>query len=566
MVSEYGVEGLQSFSSVKQIKPASTRARSTSIRMCVLLQRNFPPPRGHAEQGHLSAPSAAERLNPYAATRPPTVYSPSGNTVPGPLTGTPPVPIAKNVYYNTAGPSRPPMYPRIEYQSSVWSSPASLPTSQGWPRNRGEAPANAIPSSLGTAPEFVASPSAMPPLQGYSLSVSGERSRNVGMGGPSTNVSATYPPMDGNLSSAAAGQREEAGGLAPSKTPFPMVEESRRAAQMPSSSSVPNPMSNALAQMVMSSMVDRVGMDSIPMSKLHAFFPSAVMMLRQYFNVSHKYVFKKLLILLCPYIFLIHSHWKSIPTRTRLAGQVSSQHDIVEENQMQEESASLQVMKRADLYIPLMALITYILAIGLTKGTSGNDFRPDVLGSAATFSLTLIALEVIVTKAAFYLSGNSFVTVMDLIAYSGYKFVHLVLIICVGILIGLTSSTSSEILETSISSGGRLIKGSTYSPPLLKYSAAGDAFKSKAASGDFASFAFPKTMNRHSSTLFWCCFLYFTVCAVIEMLQCLTKPLQTGTASELELRIRRSSSYYIAWILAFAQIPLCYVLMPSISL
>ena len=53
----------------------------------------------------------------------------------------------------------------------------------------------------------------------------------------------------------------------------------------------------------------------------------------------------------------------------------------------------------ADLYIPAMAFITFVLASGLLKGTRAQ-FHPEVLVSVASSVLLAQALEVGVLKAA----------------------------------------------------------------------------------------------------------------------------------------------------------------------
>merc|ERR1719487_1131100 len=77
-----------------------------------------------------------------------------------------------------------------------------------------------------------------------------------------------------------------------------------------------------------------------------------------------------------------------------------------------------------DLYVPLMAYVTYVLLYGLTRGASGT-FTPDLLASTATFAMVLLVLEVMVAKLGCYLSGAAVISMLDLFANCGYKYVSL---------------------------------------------------------------------------------------------------------------------------------------------
>ena len=70
-----------------------------------------------------------------------------------------------------------------------------------------------------------------------------------------------------------------------------------------------------------------------------------------------------------------------------------------------------------------MALVTYILLSGIVAG-SQSRFGPELLGRAASRSLGIVLLEFLIIKMGTYLlniGGEG--TVVDLVAYSGYKFV-----------------------------------------------------------------------------------------------------------------------------------------------
>lgn len=96
-----------------------------------------------------------------------------------------------------------------------------------------------------------------------------------------------------------------------------------------------------------------------------------------------------------------------------------------------------------DMYIPVMALVTYILLSAMLAGFRGN-FHPELLGSITTTAIAVIVFEILCLKLATYiLSINNESQLLDLVAYSGYKFV--------GIIITLVTS---EVLTPGRGTGG----------------------------------------------------------------------------------------------------------------
>jgi hypothetical protein len=77
-----------------------------------------------------------------------------------------------------------------------------------------------------------------------------------------------------------------------------------------------------------------------------------------------------------------------------------------------------------DLYIPVMALITYITLTAFVMGLGGKrGLSPQDLATTASFSCTLIFLQVLVTKVWRYVVGLVAVSIFDLIAAFTYAFV-----------------------------------------------------------------------------------------------------------------------------------------------
>lgn len=73
-----------------------------------------------------------------------------------------------------------------------------------------------------------------------------------------------------------------------------------------------------------------------------------------------------------------------------------------------------------------MAFVTYILLSTLLYGLAGH-FDPEQLGYTASFAFTIVLLEIGIIKIGCYLlSINNDSQLMDLVAYSGYKFVGII--------------------------------------------------------------------------------------------------------------------------------------------
>ena len=84
-----------------------------------------------------------------------------------------------------------------------------------------------------------------------------------------------------------------------------------------------------------------------------------------------------------------------------------------------------------DMYIPLMAFVTYILLSTLIAGLNGR-FEPQLLGITFSNASVIILLELLVLwLGRYFLNINSESQTYDLVAYSGYKFVGVIVTIAV---------------------------------------------------------------------------------------------------------------------------------------
>ncbi|XP_064408760.1 protein YIF1B isoform X2 [Latimeria chalumnae] len=138
--------------------------------------------------------------------------------------------------------------------------------------------------------------------------------------------------------------------------------------------------------------------------------------LKYYFAVDTLYVGKKLGLLIFPYL---HQNWE---VKYQQDTPVAPRFDV----------------NAPDLYIPVMAFITYILVAGLALGTQ-NRFSPEILGIQASSALVWLIIEVLAVLLSLYLvTVNTDLTTIDLIAFSGYKYVGMIVGVLSGLLFGKT--------------------------------------------------------------------------------------------------------------------------------
>lgn len=129
--------------------------------------------------------------------------------------------------------------------------------------------------------------------------------------------------------------------------------------------------------------------------------------LSHYFQVSNSYVFQKLKVILFPFI---NKQWQRIPDSN---------------NSFQPPRNDIN---SPDMYIPVMGLVTYILAWNLDKGLNGS-FDPENLYFKLSSTLAVFVLDLLILKFGLYLlvSTNSATTsLIELACYVGYKFVPLI--------------------------------------------------------------------------------------------------------------------------------------------
>ncbi|KAF8527579.1 YIF1-domain-containing protein [Hysterangium stoloniferum] len=144
-----------------------------------------------------------------------------------------------------------------------------------------------------------------------------------------------------------------------------------------------------------------------------------VSLLKHHFNVSNTYVLHKLTLVLFPWR---HRPWTRKIRRSEVNGQTEGWQPPRED------------INSPDLYIPTMALVTYVLLAALQSGLESR-FNPEILGLATSTALAVVLLEFAFIKGGcYFLSIQGQGQVIDLVAYGGYKFVGIIITLFAGLL------------------------------------------------------------------------------------------------------------------------------------
>lgn len=138
---------------------------------------------------------------------------------------------------------------------------------------------------------------------------------------------------------------------------------------------------------------------------------------KHYFAVNHSYVLRKLALLVMPFQ---RRSW------SRRAGVDQRQF----ERQGSEDATAYlpprDDVNAPDLYIPVMAFVSYVLLVGFVFGTRGT-FTAEVLAKYFSKGFGVLTLEVLVIKLGLYLISARPTPWLDVIAYRGYKFVGVII-------------------------------------------------------------------------------------------------------------------------------------------
>ncbi|KIJ56246.1 hypothetical protein M422DRAFT_774076 [Sphaerobolus stellatus SS14] len=144
-----------------------------------------------------------------------------------------------------------------------------------------------------------------------------------------------------------------------------------------------------------------------------------LMHLKHHFNVSNSYVLRKLRLIIFPWR---HRPWTRRVRRSEISGQTEGWQPPRED------------INSPDLYIPTMALVTYVFLAGLHSGLHSH-FDPEILGLTTSTALGVVLADFALIKGGcYFLSIGEQGQMLDLFAYGGYKFVGIILTILAGLL------------------------------------------------------------------------------------------------------------------------------------
>ncbi|KAI0311213.1 YIF1-domain-containing protein [Amylostereum chailletii] len=144
--------------------------------------------------------------------------------------------------------------------------------------------------------------------------------------------------------------------------------------------------------------------------------------LKQHFNVSNSYVVHKLRLVLFP--------WRHRPWTRKLSRNEQGATEFL---------SPREDLNSPDLYIPMMAFVTYILLVGVQSGLQ-QRFHPEILGITGSKAVFVLLVDFLFVKGGCYLLGvQTSSPMVDLLAYGGYKFVGVIATLLMGLL---TTSTT----------------------------------------------------------------------------------------------------------------------------
>lgn len=141
--------------------------------------------------------------------------------------------------------------------------------------------------------------------------------------------------------------------------------------------------------------------------------------LQYLFQISNKYVLKKLTLILFPF-----------------SNRIWSRQVVVQENvNLESYAPPVDDKNSPDLYIPVMGVATYILTWAIFAGFKG-EFHPQLFGYTATQTMAYYLLDTILLRFFIYILSVPNSKLWDLVAYSGYKFVTIQAVLSLKELLG----------------------------------------------------------------------------------------------------------------------------------
>lgn len=148
---------------------------------------------------------------------------------------------------------------------------------------------------------------------------------------------------------------------------------------------------------------------------VHSYLPTLISSLHFYFDVTHSYILSKISLILLP--FLHTDDWNQT---------------LTEQGQPLAPSRNVQSF---DLYIPVMAYITFLLLAGIQAGRIGY-FSPEYLGVIGSAGIGCEILDVLMIYAGLYFLDSELPYFIDILAFAGYKFLPCSINKAIAILLG----------------------------------------------------------------------------------------------------------------------------------
>lgn len=147
--------------------------------------------------------------------------------------------------------------------------------------------------------------------------------------------------------------------------------------------------------------------------------------MKDYFDVTNLYVLKKIRLVFFPF-GLKDEEWR----------RQESYGDF-----QQDSNASVLMTPRGDLqapdlYIPLMSFVTFILLVGIQKGATEASLDFDTFSYVCSKSLFLWIFEAGIIYGCFFFLGLAKPAYLEILSYSGYKFLILSFTVMTDILLG----------------------------------------------------------------------------------------------------------------------------------
>lgn len=154
-------------------------------------------------------------------------------------------------------------------------------------------------------------------------------------------------------------------------------------------------------------------------------------MFKDYFDVTNQYVLKKTLMILFPFTVKGEDGWKR---QSSFSYEFNGNEDIDSSNTPRND------LQAPDLYIPLMSFVTFLILGGCVQGFKQGSFDMKELFMLQSFVFFFWLFETLILKGCFYFMNIANLPFMELLCYTGYKFLALCLIVAAD---GVTGTTGS---------------------------------------------------------------------------------------------------------------------------